>query len=93
LLTARYAAWLRHPTGALRAAIASDDGVCRQNPTAPVRLYAADGDRDVPNANARVCLSQLHGRATLVDVGDTDHTGSAIRAVPFVLDWFVLQDR
>ncbi len=93
LLTPRYTVWLRHPTGVLRAAIAAGDGACRQHVVVPAHLYAADGDRDVPIGNARVCLSQLHGRATLVDVGDTDHTASAIRSVPRVLDWFVEQDR
>ena len=98
LLTPQYMARLRHPTGALRAAVASGDGVCRQYIATPVRLFAADGDRDVPIANARVCLAQLHGprehgRATLVDVGDTDHIGSAIRSVPLVLDWLLTQDR
>jgi hypothetical protein len=57
----------------------------------PVRLYAADGDRDVPIANARVCQAELRSHGVdvpIVDVGDVDHFGSAMASVPHVLDWF-----
>ncbi|HEY6794392.1 MAG TPA: CocE/NonD family hydrolase [Kineosporiaceae bacterium] len=93
LLTPQYLTRLRKPTDALRAAIDAGDGSCRQDPTVPIRLFAADGDRDVPIANTQACLSQLSGKATVVNVGDANHDGSAIRSAPLVLKWFLDQDR
>ncbi|MEU6198855.1 hypothetical protein [Streptomyces sp. NPDC047061] len=95
LLTPQYVRRLLHPTGALLAALRDNDTTCQWHPDVPVRLYAAEGDRDAVFANALHCRRQLraHGAdVPLVDVGDTDHVGSVIRAIPQVLDWFARQD-
>jgi pimeloyl-ACP methyl ester carboxylesterase len=89
LLTPAYAERLRHPTGPLLAAIRENDRTCQWRPRVPIQLYAADGDRDVPIANARACQVELGRWAPLVDVGNVDHTGSALASVPKILDWFV----
>jgi hypothetical protein len=91
LLTPRYVQRLLHPTGSLLTALRENDRTCQWRPRVPVRLYAADGDRDVPIANARVCQAELRAHGVdvpIVDVGDVDHFGSAIASVPQVLDWF-----
>jgi hypothetical protein len=91
LITPAYRARLLHPDGALLAAMRANDGTCAWHPRVPVRLFGADGDRDVVFANARQCQRDLaaHGAAaTLVDVGAFDHNTGAIRAVPQVLTWF-----
>ncbi|MET3984151.1 alpha/beta hydrolase [Streptomyces sp. PvR034] len=92
LLTPAWAEQVRHPSGAFAAAIAANDDACDWKPAAPVRLYAAAGDRDVPIANARSCAADLarHGvRAPVVDQGaGTDHRGTAVRSAPQVVRWF-----
>lgn len=92
LLTPAWAEQIKHPTGAFAAAIGASDGACDWKPAAPVRLYAAGGDRDVPIANARSCAADLarHGvRAPVLDQGaDTDHRGTAVRSAPQVVRWF-----
>jgi predicted alpha/beta hydrolase family esterase len=58
----------------------------------PVRLYASHGDRAVPYPNAEHCLRALgSGNATLRDLGEVDHAGSARTALPEILDWFQQQ--
>ena len=88
LLTPEYVQRLLHPDGALLDAMRDNDSTCRWRPRVPVRLYAAEGDRDVLFRNALHCQRDLHDGTPIVDLGDVDHTGSAIRAVPQVLDWF-----
>jgi len=92
LLTPQFVERLRHPSGPLLAAMRENDQTCQWSPRVPIRLYAADGDRDVTIGNTRVCQAELrsHGaNAPLVDVGDVDHVGSAMASVPRILDWFV----
>ncbi|MGW4717300.1 hypothetical protein [Nocardia sp. NPDC004260] len=80
------------PTGATAAAIAESDGTCDWTPRVPVHLYAARGDRAVPYPNAEHCLQALgSGNATLRDLGDVDHAGTARVAVPEILGWFEQQ--
>nr|SBO90981.1 hypothetical protein BN4615_P495 [Nonomuraea gerenzanensis] len=57
-----------------------------------MRLYAGRGDKDVAYDNSRYCLRELRVsgvKAALKDVGDVDHTTTARRSLPEVLDWFV----
>ncbi|MFI8101188.1 alpha/beta hydrolase family protein [Streptomyces sp. NPDC086023] len=92
LLTPEWAENVLAPRGALRTALAANDGGCAWRPTAPVRLYAGAADTDVPIANSRACAADLarHGaRARVVDQGPhVDHFGSAIRSAPQVVRWF-----
>jgi pimeloyl-ACP methyl ester carboxylesterase len=91
LLTPAYQQRLLHPSGPLLAAMRVNDRTCRWTPRVPIRLYAADGDRDVPIANAKVCQAELGTWAPVINVGDVDHNGSGLASVPKVLDWFVMQ--
>jgi acetyl esterase/lipase len=90
LLTPRYLAELRHPTGALLRALRQNDTSCDWHPDVPVRLFGADGDRDVAFTNSEQCQAELAAygdRVTLVDVGDVDHNTSAELSVPLVLEF------
>ncbi|MGW6528407.1 alpha/beta hydrolase [Streptomyces venezuelae] len=92
LLTPDFYDRLRHPTGGLLAALAANDGFCDGKPAAPVRLYAARGDTDVPIQNARSCAAALaaHGvRAPVLDQGGVTHMESLGKAAPKVARWFV----
>jgi len=94
LLTPEFVQRLRNPSGALLTAATANDSTCEWAPESPVRLFAADGDRDVPIANAQRCQAQLaaHGvHVPLIDVGGVDHNGSAVASVPKVLDWFLAE--
>lgn len=91
LFTTRFLERLRAPTGALREALLVADGTCDWSPRVPVDLYAAADDRDVPIANASHAERVLRARGAdvrLVDVGDVDHTTSAVLAVPRMLARF-----
>ncbi|MEU1545551.1 hypothetical protein [Nocardia sp. NPDC005745] len=89
VLTPRFLKLATEPTGAAAAAIAESDGTCDWQPRVPVRLYASHGDRAVPFPNAEHCLRALGSdNATLRDLGEVDHAGSARTALPEILDWF-----
>jgi dienelactone hydrolase len=91
LFTPVFLAELRNPSGALKAALARADEACSFESAAPVHLFAATGDLDVPISNAEYCLTELQRHqadATLVDVGPIDHSASATAALPLVLDVF-----
>ncbi|MFD0360205.1 alpha/beta fold hydrolase [Nocardia sp. GCM10030253] len=89
LLTPKFIAWSRNPTGAALKALADTDGTCDWTPRVPVRLYAASGDRSVPYANSEHCLQALRSdKATLVDLGDIDHGSTARVALPQILEVF-----
>ena len=82
---------LRHPDGALLAALRASDATCRWTPRAPVRLYAASGDLAVTSANSEHCARELRARDAQVDVihlGPLDHFPSMFAATPQVLTWF-----
>ncbi|WP_181721177.1 lipase family protein [Nocardia gipuzkoensis] len=92
LLTARFLGLAADPTGAAAKAIADSDGTCDWTPRVPVQLYASRGDRAVPYANTEHCLRALASRnATLRDVGEVDHAGTARVALPEILSWFQQQ--
>jgi hypothetical protein len=86
LFTDEFLARLEHPTGALAEVLAANDDPCRWRPSVPVRLYAGTADRDVVFSNAESCESDLRARGArdvrLVNVGDVDHFGSAVVALP-----------
>ncbi len=91
LLTPEYYERMRHPDGALLAALKSQDGSCDWKPKAPVRLYASAGDTDVPIGNAKSCAADLAARgvrAPVLDQGDVDHFGSFKRGGPKSVRWF-----
>jgi len=90
LLQPAWRSQIEHPTGRLAAAIRANQ-VCHWAPPAPVRLYASHGDHDVVYANAGTCLRQIQnsgGHAQIVDLGDVDHLGSALKSLPLVRAWF-----
>ncbi len=91
LFTSTYLERLAQPTGALAQAIKEEAAVCDWRPRQQVRLYVADGDRDVPPDNAAFCAAAVRdhgGTAEVVRVGDVDHSGSILRAMPLVLEQF-----
>jgi acetyl esterase/lipase len=92
LVTATYRARLRHPEGALLAAIQENSATCRWRPQAPVRLYASATDREVPIGNTEECARQLRAlgtRPTVVPLGDVEHLAGPIVALPDVVHWFL----
>lgn len=91
LFTPQFLDLMRHPRGALQAALATADGTINWTPEAPITIYAASGDRDVPIANAHHAQAVLQAagvEADLVDVGDVDHGTSVVLSVPRVLEQF-----
>lgn len=86
LFTDEFLALLAHPTGALAELLASIDDPCEWRPRVPVRLYAGRADRDVVFTNSESCAADLRAHGTrdvrLVDLGETDHFGSAEAALP-----------
>ncbi|MYZ16062.1 MULTISPECIES: alpha/beta hydrolase [unclassified Streptomyces] len=91
LLTPAFHERMQQPTGGLKEALAANDGFCDWKPAAPVRLYAARGDTDVPIQNARSCASALaaHGvRAPVLDQGAVPHMQSVGKAAPKIARWF-----
>ncbi|MEU4311761.1 hypothetical protein [Nocardia sp. NPDC024068] len=89
LLTPEYLALAQNPTGPALRAMDDSDTVCDWAPDAPVRLYAAQGDRSVPFENSQQCTkAELGARAELIDLGDIDHGATVRTALPQILDWF-----
>ncbi|MEY9870729.1 hypothetical protein ABH931_000183 [Streptacidiphilus sp. MAP12-33] len=92
MLTPKFLALLKHPTGALASMVNTADRVCTDwAPHVPIHLYAATRDTDVAFGNAISCDASLraHGvNAPLVNVGPVDHPHSAFRAYPQILGWF-----
>ncbi|MCX4822759.1 alpha/beta hydrolase [Streptomyces sp. NBC_01142] len=91
LLTPEFYERVRHPGGGLLAALRAQDGNCAWKPAAPVRLYTASGDTDVPIANARNCardLARNGTRAPVLDQGNVDHFGTFKSATPRIARWF-----
>ncbi|WP_035804847.1 alpha/beta hydrolase family protein [Kitasatospora mediocidica] len=91
LSTPAFLEQLRHPTGEFKRMFEAADSVCRWAPRAPIRLYDADGDRDVAPANTRACQAELASagvNAPVLDAGATDHNGSALASYPRIRAWF-----
>ncbi|MFF1381044.1 alpha/beta hydrolase [Streptomyces sp. NPDC058308] len=91
LVTPSFYERLRHPSGGLEEALVANDGSCDWKPEAPVRLYAARGDTDVPIGNARSCAADLAGhgvRAPVMDQGGVPHMRSVAKAAPKIARWF-----
>ncbi|MFE9425950.1 alpha/beta hydrolase family protein [Kitasatospora sp. NPDC006697] len=91
LFTPAFLQQLQHPTGKFAQMFRMADSVCQWAPQVPVRLYDADGDRDVAPANTLACKAQLAHEgvdAPLVDAGATDHNGSAFASYPLIRTWF-----
>jgi acetyl esterase/lipase len=94
LVTARYAARLRHPEGSLLTAVQENSRTCQWRTTTPVRLYAASGDREVPIGNTERCADQLRAlgtQPTVKNLGDVEHLSTPVVALPGVVDWFLHQ--
>lgn len=92
LLTDRGRALLRRPSAALADALRVADATCRGwTPSAPIRLYATRTDEQAAFANTLSCQSTLRERgvrAPIINVGDTDHADSNVRATADIVRWF-----
>jgi pimeloyl-ACP methyl ester carboxylesterase len=61
------------------------------SPQAPIRLYFGKRDGDVSPEEAQLEAERLTargGNVAAIDIGDVDHEGSVLPAVPLVLAWF-----
>ena len=90
-----YLASITHPNGALAMALSAND-VCRWAPRVPTRLFAGRADRDVVFANTQRCRAQIMthgGNATIDDMGNVDHIGTAVAALPSIRTWFAALTR
>jgi hypothetical protein len=96
LLTPHGYALLRHPTGALAAALRIDSSQCDWAPRVPTRLYYATDDEQAVNANTFHCQAAfgVHG-ATIptVNLGTPDyagsrHSGSGAAGTGQIVRWF-----
>jgi hypothetical protein len=92
LLTDQGRELLAHPGHRLAAAFRVADGTIRGwTPKAPIRLYATRTDEQAAFANTRAAQAGLRGNGTrvpIIDVGDTDHAGSNVRATADIVRWF-----
>jgi pimeloyl-ACP methyl ester carboxylesterase len=69
----------------------TENGLYEWSPRASIRLYFGALDVDVSPRDAQVEARRLNARGgtvTAVDVGEFDHEGSVLAAVPAVLAWF-----
>ena len=85
LLSDQWYAKLRNPSGRLLAVLRSNDFTCDWKPKAPVTLYSATGDHDVPMANSHHCAQRVSahgGRARVVDQGGVSHYAAFQRSLP-----------
>ncbi|HST84336.1 MAG TPA: hypothetical protein VLL08_21545 [Kineosporiaceae bacterium] len=91
LLTDHAVQMLRHPSANLATALRMADATCISwTPRVPVRLYATTTDEQAAYQNSLACQSALvaSGRqAPIIDVGDTDHGGSNVRATAEIARW------
>ncbi|GAB3420516.1 alpha/beta hydrolase family protein [Flindersiella endophytica] len=81
---------IAHPHGRFAAALRANE-VCEWAPAVPTRLYAGRADRDVVFAHTQSCQRHIHARggtAEILDLGNLDHTGTAIASLPRIRDWF-----
>jgi predicted esterase len=92
LLTPAAIARYLSPDPALARPIDELGSVCRDWTTrAPIRLYAASGDEQVPFSNSEACQMALQARGAnvdLVDLGDQDHLSSNVRAAGQIARYF-----
>jgi hypothetical protein len=96
LLTPRGYALLRHPTGALAAALRVDSSQCNWAPRVPTRLYYATDDEQAVNANTFHCQAAFaaHGAPVpIVNLGTPNyagsrHSGSGEAGTGQIVRWF-----
>lgn len=96
LLTDEWYEKLRHPSGTLLKVLRANDFTCDWKPKAPVTLYSAAGDRDVPPANSTSCARQISahgGSAAVVDQGgEVGHYEAFKRSLPEMARSFPVAD-
>jgi hypothetical protein len=69
----------------------AENSVYDWSPRAPIRLYYGNRDVDVYPQEARVEAERLRtrgGDVNAISVGEFDHDGSVIQAVPAIRAWF-----
>ena len=93
LLTDEGRALLANPAGDFADALAEADAVCSDwAPAAPVRLYVTPTDVEAAPGSTEVCRAAFEDAgayARVVNVGDTDHLGSAKLGTGDAVRWFL----
>jgi len=93
LITEEGRALLESPSGDLAEALAVADSACADwRPKAPVRLYVTPTDAEAAPGNTEACRGDFgdSGKGVrVIDVGETDHIGSAKLATADAVEWFL----
>ncbi|MCT9094309.1 hypothetical protein N4G70_36560 [Streptomyces sp. ASQP_92] len=82
---------IRKPDGVLKDRLRPMDNTCDWRPNTPVEIFYARGDKDVDPSHTSYCADQLRKHDVtprLTDVGDYDHNGSVLQAVPRIIRFF-----
>ncbi|MCX4672389.1 lipase [Streptomyces sp. NBC_01381] len=88
---------LTRPKSGLTAGLRTTDSVCKHwKPTAPIRLYRAQGDEQATVQNTANCAAAFQEReigVPVIDLGTADHQksqhlGSNVKATAKVVRWF-----
>jgi hypothetical protein len=69
----------------------AENGLADWSPRAPIRLYFGSADLDVSPQEALVEAERLSARGgdvQAVGVGNVDHDGSVLAAIPVLRGWF-----
>jgi pimeloyl-ACP methyl ester carboxylesterase len=93
-LTERFVTGVKAGTEKVFLSALQDNDVYNWAPRAPVRLYHASGDRDVPYANSQVALKSMTANGStvsLVDLGNLSHGAAFVPAVIAAHRWFQSQ--
>jgi hypothetical protein len=92
LLTDHARAMLEHPTGRFAAALRVADATCTDwTPRVPIRLYATPTDEQAAYENTLACQAAFRDRGLrvpIVNVGNTDHADTNVRATADIVRWF-----
>ncbi|TYK53629.1 alpha/beta fold hydrolase [Actinomadura decatromicini] len=92
LLTPQGFALLRHPNHPLAKAMAGSDAICSGwRPKAPIRLFYANNDEQVVNANTDRCTTAFNLRPVLLPphlFQGSIHLGTEVTGTTAALSWF-----
>lgn len=93
LLTDQGRALLEKPSGSFAEALAATDSACSDwRPKAPVRLYVTPTDLEAAPGNTDACRADFADagkQVRVLDVGETDHIGSAKLGTADAVEWFL----
>lgn len=91
LFTEAFLNRIRKPDGVLGEKLRPMDNTCDWRPNVAVEIFYSRGDRDVDPSHSTYYADRLrkHGAAPrLTDVGDFDHNGSVLQALPRLIRFF-----